>query len=107
MNKVSCTVGSGGFSSLAPAAPCPFCATSMRANCVHTAVIRRNEMQHDSKSMNGTRLIWASNGFLPPLPLGVGAAPPIRDLLSYVLGRIRNGWITPRPSSHCDDQRPG
>src|SRR5262245_46683658 len=50
----------------------------MRASCVHTAVIRRNEKQHESRSMNGTRLIAAASGFLPPLPLGVGAAPPMR-----------------------------
>src|SRR5579871_5497517 len=79
--SVSWTWFSGGFSSVEPAAPCPFCVTSMRASCVHTAVIRRKEMQHDKRSMNGTRLIAASSGFLPPLPLGVGAAPPIGRLL--------------------------
>src|SRR5436305_13609729 len=74
MNKVSCTTFSGGFSSLAPADDCPFCCTSMRDSCVHTAVIRRNEMQHDNRSMNGSRFDEASSGFLPPLPGGVGAA---------------------------------
>src|SRR5438270_13965051 len=84
MNRVSCTVISGGLSLSAPAAPCPFCDTSMRASCVHTAVMRRNEMQHDSRSMNGTRFNEASSGFLPPLPVGVGAAPPILRRLHRV-----------------------
>src|SRR3954465_6526249 len=84
MNKVSCTTFSGGFSSVAPAELCPFCCTSMRASCVHTAVIRRNEMQHDSRSMNGTRFNEASSGFLPPLPVGVGAAPPMLRRLHRV-----------------------
>src|ERR1700740_1478396 len=77
MYSVSWIWASGGFSSVDPAAPCPFCVTSMRASCVHTAVMRRNEMQHDNRSMNGTRLSVASSGFLPPLPVGVGAAPPM------------------------------
>ena len=34
---------SGGFSSVCPAAPCPFCVTSMRASCVQTAVMSRKE----------------------------------------------------------------
>src|SRR3954469_3078129 len=94
MNKVSCTTFSGGFSSEAPAEDCPFCDTSMRASCVHTAVIRRNEMQHDNRSMNGTRLIDASSGFLPPLPVGVGAAPPI------LLRRLHGVAVT---HDHVDD----
>src|SRR4051812_6079237 len=77
MYNVSWIWASGGFSSVDPAAPWPFWVTSMRASCVHTAVIRRNEMQHDNRSMNGTRLIAASSGFLPPFPVGVGAAPPM------------------------------
>src|ERR1700758_3203291 len=93
MKMVRFTVGSGGFSSVDPAAPCPFCVTSMRASCVHTAVIRRNEMQHDNRSMNGTRLIAASSGFLPPLPVGVGAAPPMIDLPSR--DRLRVDYAAP------------
>src|SRR5436190_12948601 len=98
MKTVSCTVCSGGFSSVEPAAPCPFCVTSMRASCVHTAVIRRNEIQHDNRSMNGTRLICASSGFLLPLPAGVGAAPPIgtsfRQLLRVCLRRLHRVAVT-------------
>src|SRR6266511_582642 len=94
MNKVRLTVGSGGFSFSAPAAPWPFCDTSMRASCVHTAVIRRNEMQHDNRSMNGTRLIDASSGFLPALPVGVGAAPPM------LLRRLHGVAVT---DDHVDD----
>src|SRR5688572_33500244 len=93
MKTVSETWFSGGFSSVEPAAPGPFCVTSMRASCVHTAVIRRNEMQHDNRSMNGTRLIEASSGFLPPLPLGTGAAPPMvtssRESQWVALRRLR------------------
>src|SRR5438105_4776922 len=74
MYSVSWTVGCG-VSSTAPDGALLFCVTSMRDSCVHTAVMSRNEMQHESRSMNGTRLMTASSGFLPPLPLGVGAAP--------------------------------
>src|SRR3954454_14013661 len=80
MKSVSVTVGVGG-SSTAPEGALLFCVTSMRASCVHTAVIRRNARQHESRSINGTRLIAASRAFLPPLPEGVGAAPPIAKLL--------------------------
>src|SRR5690349_963729 len=99
----------------------------MRASCVHTAVIRRNEMQHDNRSMNGTRLIAASSGFLPPFPVGVGAAPPIVSLQKVEslefrvesLGEVpvwnsrlstHNSQLTrllANPSSRCGDPRRG
>src|SRR5260221_14506185 len=101
MYSVRLTVGSGGFSSVDPAAPCPFCCTSMRASCVHTAVISRNEMQHDSRSMNGTRFIAASSGFLLLLPVGAGPAPPMEILQSKVESRRSKslGFQTLEPST--------
>ena len=74
------TLGSSGGGSDPPRADdglaCRF------AKFTHTAVINKNEMQHESRSMNGTKLIVASTALRPPFPDGDTAAPPMAMLLS-------------------------
>src|ERR1700737_2734606 len=53
----------------------PLEATLSAEICVHTAVMSRKLMQHESRSMNGTRFTSASSAFLPPLLVGCGVAP--------------------------------